>query len=119
MSATGAPASLRQQRRPEAAAANTRPTDSGGPTHGAAAEADGHQPPRRPAEGDDGDDGDRRAEEPGPGPLHLPAAGVRRGDRAFRDGGSRGGLGIDPSTTAVLWIEFQNEFATPGGVIFY
>ena len=27
----------------------------------------------------------------------------------------RGGLGLDPSKTACLFIEFQNEFATLGG----
>ena len=27
----------------------------------------------------------------------------------------KGGLGIDPSKTALLFIEFQNEFASEGG----
>ena len=27
----------------------------------------------------------------------------------------RGGLGIEPSKTALLFIEFQNEFASAGG----
>jgi nicotinamidase-related amidase len=34
--------------------------------------------------------------------------------RTFASPG-KGGLGTDPSTTAMLCIEFQNEFATVGG----
>jgi len=37
----------------------------------------------------------------------------READRTFGIG--KGGLGLDPKKTCLLFIEFQNEFATPGG----
>jgi len=44
---------------------------------------------------------------------NAPAAGVPAG-RTFAAPG-RGGLGLHPGRTAVLFIEFQNEFTTQGG----
>ena len=36
-------------------------------------------------------------------------------DKPFLTSLGRGGLGMDPRKTAVLYIELQNEFATKGG----
>ena len=39
-------------------------------------------------------------------------------DRAFAPSQAKGGGEIDPSTTAIVCIEFQNEFATEGGKLY-
>ena len=36
-------------------------------------------------------------------------------DRSFTPASAKGGCNFDPSKTAVLCIEYQNEFATEGG----
>jgi len=46
-------------------------------------------------------------------PLRVAAPATKRNYRTVAPG--RGGLGLDPKKTAVLFIEFQNEFTTDGG----
>jgi len=49
-------------------------------------------------------------------PISLqPKPAIRKGDRTFDGQIPRGGLGIDPTKCAILFIEFQNEFTTKGG----
>ena len=38
-----------------------------------------------------------------------------KGDRTFTAANAKGGCEIDPKKTALVMIEFQNEFATEGG----
>ena len=46
-------------------------------------------------------------------PISLqPKPAIRKGDRTFDGQIPKGGLGIDPSKCAILFIEFQNEFTT-------
>ena len=40
-----------------------------------------------------------------------------RSSRTFPPTEAKGGLGIDPSHTAVMFIEMQNEFVSEGGLL--
>ena len=39
----------------------------------------------------------------------------REGSRSFSPSTAKGGCAVDPSKTAILCIEYQNEFTTEGG----
>ena len=43
---------------------------------------------------------------------------LKAGDRTFSPEESKGGCDIDASKTAVLCIEYQNEFTTEGGKLY-
>ena len=58
------------------------------------------------------------------GPMRAPQTLVRSGpsrmdyDRVFSADEAKGGVDVDPKKTAVLFIEYQNEFATEGGKLY-
>ena len=39
----------------------------------------------------------------------------KNGDRVFEPSEAKGGCDVDPAKTAVVFIEYQNEFTTEGG----
>jgi hypothetical protein len=43
---------------------------------------------------------------------------MRASDRTFAPSEAKGGVDIDPSKTAVLCIEYQNEFTSEGGKLY-